>query len=974
MVSQFTPENYLRLRDFEFAQPLYDLAFILEYESAQGKEKSEKYRSSALFKAAYKLDGYSTSIDQWLSSSEKIILDLSPSLRIAKYLKEIKASGYISELGADYLKTWNVPLKLRTFSGLGPKTISKLCDNRNNLIPEARTKITAATGFNESSIEAHLIDSIFPWQVAHIVPPLLRLLFKIEKEFNRKLNWSIKGITDSFSPIYKKVTVFGFIQPQEENLIWVSISRSLNSEKVWFATLSKETSTVDIQHILGFSCLLIFKSELEKNLNARQSALEWIQALDPLPNKLPNRFKGDLHLHTIWSDGNATPQRMLQKAKELGIEYLCLTEHSRSRKLQSGMGAVQVIRQNSVINLINKETKKFKILKGIEVDILQNGELDLPSGILKGLDWVVGSVHSHWSSNRKQNTQRVLNAIQSGLLDVIGHPTSTLVGKPGVPNYYRKPADLDWDQIFKDCSQYKVALEVNSFPARLDLNHDLIEKAIKAGCQIVVNSDAHATEHLELVKFGAALVKDVPSNKILNTLDYNEFKNTIKNNRAIRAKQKSRSLLTQMDLWSTPSTSIKKKWIFAKISSKNILPNGPKVIGIDLTASKVKPTGMAILDKNKVEVTSLSTDQEIIDFIIENKPKIVSIDSPLGLPGGGKAINGNDGIVRQAERDLSSIGISAYPALIDSMKELTLRGIRLKNRILDEVKPAPEVIESYPGAAQDLLSILRKQEGLDYLREGLRNLKLGGSGLETQSHDEMDAITAAIVGRYYYAKQTIPMGVPNEAQLIVPVAKPVMIDPNLIIALCGPTASGKSIVGRYLAANYGFNWIKTRDIVAQILVSNYLKISEKEGFLKYIKRDVQDISNKTLKEFGEILLHNYKQSPFISKLDNLVQKENGPLVIDAVRSELDLDTLERIPNKIIIVWYINSSDKTRQPRLGLRNSKEVKKSSNLLSDYKNIDARKDFLKERSQIIENEGSLEDLRWAVDDILFSNVQIY
>ena len=142
-----------------------------------------------------------------------------------------------------------------------------------------------------------------------------------------------------------------------------------------------------------------------------------------------------------------------------------------------------------------------------------------------------------------------------------------------------------------------------------------------------------------------SLVRGVPSNKILNTLSFAEFKKTIKENRKIRAKQRIRNPIVQMDMWSAPSTPTKMSWITAKISSKNILPTGPSVIGIDLTASKVKLTGMAKLDKNQVEVISLSSDDDILDYIKKNKPKFVSIDSPLGLPGGGKKINGDDGIV-----------------------------------------------------------------------------------------------------------------------------------------------------------------------------------------------------------------------------------------------------------------------------------------------------------------------------------------
>ena len=129
--------------------------------------------------------------------------------------------------------------------------------------------------------------------------------------------------------------------------------------------------------------------------------------------------------------------------------------------------------------------------------------------------------------------------------------------------------------------------------------------------------------------------------------------------------------------------------------------------------------------------------------------------------------------MRVAEHDLASVGIPAYPSLIDSMENLTLRGIRLRKAI-ESFPRAPRVIESYPGAAQDILCIPRKQKSLDLLREGLRRLGLNGNGLETRSHDEMDAITSAIVGRYFEVGLFEPMGIPSEAQLIVPKVRPLV--------------------------------------------------------------------------------------------------------------------------------------------------------------------------------------------------------
>jgi predicted nuclease with RNAse H fold len=241
--------------------------------------------------------------------------------------------------------------------------------------------------------------------------------------------------------------------------------------------------------------------------------------------------------------------------------------------------------------------------------------------------------------------------------------------------------------------------------------------------------------------------------------------------------------------------AVERTLLTCRIEPPHEIPDGSTVIGIDLTAGD-KATGVAYLDGCEVHTCSLTTDDEILTFIRARNPQIVSIDSPLGLPGGGKEINPAAGIVRVAERDLSSIGIPAYPALIDSMKQLTLRGIRLKELIAKFAEP-PQVIESYPGAAQDILCIPRKQKSLSLLREGLRRLGLRGPGLDTLSHDEMDAITAAIVGRYFESGMFVPMGIPSEAQLIVPKIHPLRYDNNPVICLAGKTGAGKSVVARY---------------------------------------------------------------------------------------------------------------------------------------------------------------------------------
>src|SRR4029077_1092966 len=182
-----------------------------------------------------------------------------------------------------------------------------------------------------------------------------------------------------------------------------------------------------------------------------------------------------------------------------------------------------------------------------------------------------------------------------------------------------------------------------------------------------------------------------------------------------------------------------------------------------------------------------------------------------------------------------------------SMQKLTLRGIRLR-RAIESMPSPPRVIESYPGAAQDILCIPRKQKSLDLLREGLRRLGLNGTGLETRSHDEMDAITSAIVGRYFEAGLFEPMGIPSEAQLIVPKIRPLVFDNNPVICLAGKTGAGKSVVARYLSVFYGFTWLRTRNVIRDLLIED--TAAPPNVRLSQRTVDPNAISEEDLREFG----------------------------------------------------------------------------------------------------------------------------
>jgi len=197
----------------------------------------------------------------------------------------------------------------------------------------------------------------------------------------------------------------------------------------------------------------------------------------------------------------------------------------------------------------------------------------------------------------------------------------------------------------------------------------------------------------------------------------------------------------------------------------------PKVVGIDLSGSARRTTGWALLEGRKVESRLLKTDEEIIDATVEASPDLVSIDSPLSLPRGRDCTKDTCecrkfGITREAERILRRRGVYVFPCLIRSMQSLTERGIRLK-RLFE--KRGLHVIESYPGAAQDILRITRKKVSLEDLKHGLQSIGLKGEFVNGRnSHDELDAITSALVGYFYLAEEYEALGNEDEGYLIVP--------------------------------------------------------------------------------------------------------------------------------------------------------------------------------------------------------------
>lgn len=950
--------DYFRLRDFEYVQPLYDLAFLLEVDAIAKGTEIPQYRTFSLWRAAYSLDGYGTTIDHWLDGTTcDHDLDYVPSARIRQYLTRIRMSGSIPELRSYRSERFERCLRLRSIRGLGPSKIALTVSSRS-LADEWFSEAALNLTLNRDRLtEIYYGSNVGPWQTAHVVPPLLRFLTRTQQCYGETLGWDISGISDPFEPICSPVTVFA--DGKSEHIV-SSVLKALKREKHFRLSSRAAQDSIRIKHQMGWT----FSIERGRP-KLRRNILQLAQSLDPLLSDTGNEILSDLHLHTSWSDGSASLNTMAGAIASNGLRFFAVTDHSRSSKLQGGLTPALWLRQESALALT---TPVCPVLHGIEVDILKDGSLDLPQAVLEAADLVVASVHSSWTDNPRVNTDRLLRAIESGCVDVIAHPTSAIVGKPGVPDYLRPRADVYWNEVFSKCAQWRVAVELNCFPSRLDLPLDLLREAIDTGCAISIGSDAHARSHLLNLRFGQAALRRLNARVVLNRFSYKELKKWIRESRARRQSLARTRLPTIQGEFPFESADghPHRPGLRARSQPPEKIPGGSKVVGIDLTAGD-KPTGIALLSDFSVETCSLKSNEEILAYIHRHSPRIVSIDSPLGLPGGGDSIKPDAGIVRVAEQDLASIGIPAYPALIDSMRNLTLRGMLLR-KIIEKSSPnPPRVIESYPGAAQDILCLPRKQKSLELLRDGLRSLGLKGPGLETRSHDEMDAVTSAIVGRYFEVGLYEPMGIPSEAQLIVPKVRPLAFESSPVICLAGKTGAGKSVVARYLSVFYGFEWVRTRNIIRELLIEDQDAPKGKRLFNRPV--DIDDISEKDLRDFGAVVLDDHKQLPLRKKLANKIRSTAAPMVIDSIRDTVDVD-IEALGERPVLRWFVECTDSIIQQRLAGRmklGERHPKTASPV--DHKALFVRS----EADSIISNNGSLEQLRWLVDDVLFEIISL-
>ena len=262
----------------------------------------------------------------------------------------------------------------------------------------------------------------------------------------------------------------------------------------------------DVYRALGMDWI---EPELREDRGEIEAAQE-----DRLPKLVKEpEIKGDLHVHSNWSDGTSPIEEVARTAQKRGYQYVAICDHSKSLKITHGLDESRLVKQIEEIDRINEKMKGFQILKGSEVDILNDGRLDLSEKVLEKLDLVVAAVHSGFKQEKEKMTKRIVRALENPFVDVLAHPSGRLLGA-------RDPYEVEIDEVMEAAKQYGKALEINAYFERLDLDDIHCRKAKEMGIPLAIGTDSHHLDQMWMISLGVAVARRgwLETPNILNTL------------------------------------------------------------------------------------------------------------------------------------------------------------------------------------------------------------------------------------------------------------------------------------------------------------------------------------------------------------------------------------------------------------------------------------------------------------------------
>ncbi len=237
----------------------------------------------------------------------------------------------------------------------------------------------------------------------------------------------------------------------------------------------------------------------------------------------PDEIRGDLHVHTEWSDGKGSLEEMAEAARALGYEYIAIVDHFRFAQAIPGLDPEGLLRQVEEIGRLNGELDGIRLLCGVEANILPDGSIDVPREVLGALDLVVAAVHTQMRMPKREMTKRLLAAIENEDVDVIAHPSGRLIGE-------RSAYEVDWEEIFRRAAKYGTILEINANPQRLDLCAEHIREAVETGVLLALGTDAHHPDHLAFMRYGVLTARRgwAEAGHIVNTLPLEDLLRALK--------------------------------------------------------------------------------------------------------------------------------------------------------------------------------------------------------------------------------------------------------------------------------------------------------------------------------------------------------------------------------------------------------------------------------------------------------------
>jgi len=899
--------------DFEVAFFLYKISRILAiYED-------NKFKSEAFFKAAMAIDAYDKHVE-FLVAQNRLTEISGIGKSSEKLIKEIIQTGrckYLEELEKKYeIKDYSLILA----HGLRNRFIRQLFYTKKITTFEELKKIEIHSGIpGESPLEAFINDYSSTYGKY-----LFSYAYCLGNELVEFLNNALgkRVVRLDLSAWHDKVDSARIdCLPSYKDKIKESIK---NNQR--YADVYEKDGKILCRTRFGLPLEIVF-----------------VNKIDEKPPKFT--LRSDLHTHTTWSDGKHGIEAMYDTAQKLGREYIGITDHSYSLKVANGISEVDAIKQIEEIQSLQNSGKK--ILKGIEVEILKDGSLDFSDAVLSRFDYVIAGIHSNLNQNPFELDARITKALSNPYVNIFAHPTSKLLGRPGVLFSDRKQYSININRIIEICKKNKVALEFNCFPERFDLGVEYFDKVLNSNVPLSVGTDSHSAAHLNCLKYAEIALEKYPElqNRVINNFSYEEIQQFFKKGRNEKRNdyRDANSLVTK---------ATKDFWHFFS-SLEGIVSGKDMFVGIDLTGSESKPSGWAIIKANIAETATLLTDDEIVDKTIKSNPTIISIDSPLSYPVGRCCDKKNCeckkfGIMRYCELLLRHFGIGVYPCLIDNMVDLTNRGIRLARRFREL---GYNVIESYPGVAQDILSIKRKQNGIVHLINGYKSFGIVGEYLDKQDlkHDELDAIASALVGLFYVSDQYVALGNEVEDYLIVPsvVDKP---QKPIVIGLTGIISAGKTTLAEYLKFKHGFKSFRYSQIIRDIY-----GCSDDRGDLQMVGSEIAEDSQKQ-KELSLCIIERIENKPDCN------------YVVDGLRHPEDYDVLKAHFGDRFYLIYLGTTFSNAYKRYIDRNDKEMSKEE--FQKILNNEAERDifqFLFAPGRILlENKKTFKDFFETFEDI--------